>query len=103
MMLMVVDEFHNFIIILLYFISVCRPSFMHSSLKVPPQHLSQVEVWTLTGPLQHLYSFLFQTFCCRFAAVFGIIVLLMTQFQALSVILMASHLTLEYFGIQRSS
>lgn len=27
-------------------------SFMHSSLKVPSQHLSPVEVWTLTGPLQ---------------------------------------------------
>ena len=36
---------------------------------------------TLTGPLQHLDSFLFQTFCCRSAAVFGIIVLLMSQFQ----------------------
>ena len=31
---------------------------MHSSLKVPPQHFSQLEVWTLTGPLQHLDSFL---------------------------------------------
>ena len=54
---------------------------MHSSLKVPPQHFSQVEVWTLTGPLQHLDSLLFHTFCCRSAAVFGIIVLLMSQFQ----------------------
>ena len=53
----------------------------HSSLKVPPQHFIQVEVWTLTGPLQHLDSFLFHTFCCRSAAVFGIIVLLMSQFQ----------------------
>jgi len=25
-----------------------------------------VEVWALTGPLQPLYSFLFQPFCCRF-------------------------------------
>ena len=54
---------------------------MHSSLMIPSQHSNQVEVWTLTGPLQHLESFLFQTFCCRFAAVFGIIVLLMSQYQ----------------------
>ena len=48
-----------------------RHSFMHSSLRVPPQRFNQVEVWTSTGPLQHLDSFLFQAFCCRLAAVFG--------------------------------
>ena len=42
---------------------------------------SHVEVWTMTGSLQHLYSFLLLPSFCRFAAVFGIIVLLMTQFQ----------------------
>ena len=35
----------------------------------------QVEVWTLTAPLKHLDSFLFQTFSCRFVGVLGIIVL----------------------------
>ena len=44
-------------------------------------YVSQVEVWPLTGSLQHPDSFLLQTFCCRSAAVFGIIVLLMTQLQ----------------------
>ena len=39
---------------LLHFIEVCSHLFMHSYLKVPPQHFSWVEVWTLTGPLQHL-------------------------------------------------
>ena len=50
-------------------------------LRVPPQHFNQVEVWTLTGPFQNLDSFLFHTFCCWFAAVSWIIVLLMIQFQ----------------------
>ena len=66
---------------------------MHSFLKVPPQHFSQVEVWTLTGALQHLDSFLCHTFCCRSAGFSP----------ALAVGQMASHLNLEYFGIQRSS
>ena len=44
-------------------------------LKVPPQHFKQVEVWTLS-------SFLFKTFCCGFAAVLGIIVLLREQTSA---------------------
>ena len=74
---------------------------MHSSLKVPPQYFNQVGVWTFTGPLQHLDSSLFQTFCCRSAAVFGIIVLLMTQFQP-SFICQTDGL-IKYFDIQRSS
>lgn len=49
---------------------------MHSSLNVPPQHFKQTEVWTSTGPLQHIESFLFQPCCCIFAAVIGIIDLL---------------------------
>ena len=34
------------------------------------------DVWILSASLQHLKSFIFQPFCFRFAAVFGIIVLL---------------------------
>lgn len=60
---------------LLQFIAVCGHSFI-CSFKVLPQHFSQGEIWTLTGPLQHLDSFVFQPFCCRFVAVASIIVLL---------------------------
>lgn len=51
-----------------FFIEVCWHFFMHSSLKVWLQHNNVVEVWTLTGPLKHLHYFLFQSFCCKFAA-----------------------------------
>jgi len=61
---------------LLQFIEVCGHLFMHTSLKEPPQHFSQVEVWTLIGKVQYLDSCLFQPFCYRFAGVLGIIVLL---------------------------
>lgn len=44
---------------------VKRHSFMHGSLQIQPQHLNQIEVWTLTGPLQHLHYFLFQPFYCQ--------------------------------------
>lgn len=46
------------------------------------QHLNQAENRTFIVPLQHLAYFLFQTVCCRFAAVFGINVLLVTQLLA---------------------
>jgi len=49
--------------------NVCWHLFFHSSLKLPATAINLVEVWTLTGPLQHLDSFLFQPFCCRFAGV----------------------------------
>ncbi|MEQ2314374.1 hypothetical protein AMECASPLE_011418 [Ameca splendens] len=48
---------------------------------VPTPAFIQVEVWTLTGPLQNFDSYLFELVCCRSAAVFGIIVLLMTIFR----------------------
>jgi len=34
-------------------------------------HFNRVEVRTLTGPLQHLDSVLFQSFCCWFAALWA--------------------------------
>lgn len=53
--------------VLLLFIEVCGHLFIHSSMKVPSQPFRRTgvfEVWTLTGPLQHLDSFLFQQSCC---------------------------------------
>lgn len=43
--------------ILVQFIEVFRHLFMHSFLKLLPQHLSQVGFWTLNGSLQQLDSF----------------------------------------------
>lgn len=48
---------------LLQLFKVCRYLFLH-------RHFNQFEVWTLSGPLQHLDSW----FCCRFTAVLGLIV-----------------------------
>lgn len=76
---------------LLPLIEVCGHLFMHSCLKVPPQHLVVVEVWTLTGSLQNIDYFSFQPFCCKFAAVFGITDLLHDPILA-CVGQMASHL-----------
>lgn len=55
---------------------------------------SRVEVWSLTGPLQHLSSFLFQPFCHRLAGVFGITVPWYQRILASRQ--MASCSTLEY-------
>lgn len=44
---------------LLHFIGAWWHSFIHSSLKISPPRFSQVEVWTMIGPLQHIDSFLF--------------------------------------------
>lgn len=49
------------------FTELCRHLFAHSSLKVPP-HFNYFKIWALTGHLQHLDYFLFQSFCCKFAA-----------------------------------
>lgn len=46
-------------------------SFMHSSLKILPQHCNAVEVWTSVG----LVLQIFQPFGCRGAAKLEIIVL----------------------------
>lgn len=56
-----------FLIKLLLFSEVCVHLSKHSFLKVPPQQ--QAEVWIL----YHLDSFFFQPFCCRLAAMLGII------------------------------
>lgn len=52
--------------------------FLLSSLKVTPQHFNGVEVLD-HGPFQHLDSFLFDLFCCRSDAGFGIIVLQLSE------------------------
>jgi len=39
--------------------------FLHSFPKFRPHPFNQVEVWTLTGSLQHRDSFLFLPFCCN--------------------------------------
>lgn len=41
-----------------------------------PQRKAVFEVWTLTGTLQHLDYFILQLFCCRFAGLLVVIVLL---------------------------
>lgn len=56
--LIVVEFCPLFFTSLLYFTGGCRHLFMHSFLKVQSQHFSQVEAWTVTGPLQQLDSFL---------------------------------------------
>ena len=73
---------------------------MHSSLKVPPQHFSQVEVCTLPELLHHLYSFLLLlaimlwSCCC----VWDHCPVAWPDFrQVLTVRKMASHLTLQYY------
>lgn len=55
-----------------------------------PRPFSLFEVWNLIGSLQHLDSFLFQTFCYRFTAVLGVIVLLNDP--------LSSHLSKEYYS-----
>ena len=83
----------------LRFVGIC---WLKGSLEIPVLHFNQVEVWTLSG--SPLGSFLLKTFCCRLAAVFGIIVLLDDPISAKRAVgQMASYLALEYFGIQRSS
>ncbi|MED6275099.1 hypothetical protein CHARACLAT_022986, partial [Characodon lateralis] len=49
--------------------------FLHSSLNVPKQHFNQIEIGTLTRPLQHLDTFFLRPFYHRLAAVFGLIAL----------------------------
>lgn len=58
-------------------IEFCRNQFMHSSLRVPPQHFGVV-VWTLIGPRQHLYLFIY-LFCFRFTAALEVILQIHTS------------------------
>lgn len=58
----------------LQFIEIYWHSYMHSFLKVPPEHFNQVEVCALARHGSD--SFLFQSFCCRFVTVLEINVLL---------------------------
>lgn len=55
-----------------------------------------------SGLWQQFDSFLLQPFCCRFAVVFGLVVLLHDPISALAAGKMTSHLTLENIGVQRS-
>ena len=95
-------NFYQFFFTMLrQFIEVYRHSYMHSSLKVPPQHFNQVGVWTSTGSLQHLHSFIFVV---DFQPFLGSLAFAWHKLsQVVPVRQRASHLTLEYFGIQRSS
>lgn len=63
----------------LQFIEIYWHSYMHSSLKVPPEHFNQVEVCALARHGSD--SFLFQSFCCRFVTVLEIMSYCMTQSQ----------------------
>ena len=54
-----------FFVTLLHIIEAVGDSSMPSSLTVPPQDFSQVEVKTRTGTLQQLDTFLVQTCICR--------------------------------------
>lgn len=59
--------------------SFCWLSFRYSTLMDPPQHFSQVEVWTFEA---HLFLFLFQPFFCALAALSGITVQIRTPLSA---------------------
>lgn len=50
-----------FFTLMLQLLEVYGYLFLHSSLKIPLplQHFKQLKIWTLTGPLQQLHSFLF--------------------------------------------
>ena len=62
-----------------YFSSLSFAAFVYAQLShVPSQYFNQVEVWTLTEPLQRLDSLLFQTFC--FLLCLGLLSCSVTQF-----------------------
>lgn len=62
------------------FIEVCRHSFMQSSLKVPPQHLNQFAVWTLTGPLTRWFFSFSVILCVNLLLCLGSLFFCITQF-----------------------
>lgn len=73
---------------------------MHTCLKVLLKHCNWVEVWSSTWSLQNFDSFhFFQQFCCRFAAMLGIIVLLHKQFKAIVTFVSRIRLYTEEFTV----
>lgn len=73
---------------------------MHSTHNVPTQHLSVIEVWTVTSKT----TVIFQSFNRWYVGVFGIIVLLHDLVSTkLSFGQMALNLPLEYSSIKRNS
>lgn len=77
---------------------------MHSCFEIQPQYFSQVEVRTLTEPIQvHSFCFLFRLFVVSLVVCFRSFSCCKTIISLSPVRQMASHLTLEYFGNQRSS
>lgn len=80
----------------------CRHSFMHSSFKVSPRHfLTALMSGPQLGHCKTLTVSFFSHYLVHLLLCLGALSCCMTQFRP-SIGQMASHLTLEYFEIQRS-